>query len=85
MRTLRICTRRRRADRRRSPSFLIRKKSTGSRGSNDGDGMLASVLPWQEIVIPHANLKVIDGMLTDQTPLDSAVAAIAALNSADFG
>jgi len=35
-------------------------------------GMLAQVFPWQEIVVPLANAKMVEGVIEDETVLDFA-------------
>jgi chromate reductase len=36
------------------------------------NGMLAQVFPWQEIVVPLANAKMVEGVIEDETVLDFA-------------
>ena len=40
--------------------------------------MLAVVFPWQEVVIPQANAKVVDGVLADEAIIDFATNAVEA-------
>ncbi|MBL0933795.1 MAG: NAD(P)H-dependent oxidoreductase [Rhizobiaceae bacterium] len=42
------------------------------------NGMLATVFPWQEIVVTHGNAKVTDGVFTDEAVLEFALAGITA-------
>lgn len=41
-------------------------------------GMLAQVFPWQEIVVPQANAKVVEGLLEDEVILDFAMKGLGA-------
>lgn len=40
------------------------------------NGMLARVFPWQEIVVPHAPAKLVEGRFADEATLDFAGAAL---------
>ncbi|MCX7889819.1 MAG: NAD(P)H-dependent oxidoreductase, partial [Rhodobacteraceae bacterium] len=42
------------------------------------NGMLAQVFPWQEVVVPEAPKKVVEGVFADAAVLDFAAAAIRA-------
>ncbi len=42
------------------------------------NGMLAEVFTAQEIVVPHANAKVVNGVFTDEPTLDFALASLGA-------
>jgi chromate reductase, NAD(P)H dehydrogenase (quinone) len=44
------------------------------------NGMLALVFPWQEVVVPHGNAKVTDGVFTDESVLSFAHNALAAFS-----
>ncbi|MDF1709085.1 MAG: NAD(P)H-dependent oxidoreductase [Paracoccaceae bacterium] len=42
------------------------------------NGMLAQVFPWQEIVVPMANAKMVDGIIEDDATLDFAIKGLGA-------
>lgn len=42
------------------------------------NGMLAQIFPWQEIIVPHANAKLVDGVFGDEAVLAFALAGIEA-------
>ncbi|GAB4511841.1 MAG: NADPH-dependent FMN reductase [Roseibium sp.] len=41
-------------------------------------GMMAAVFPWQEVIVPQAGQKVVDGVLADDQVLDFAMEALEA-------
>ena len=42
------------------------------------NGMLAQVFPWQEVVVPMANAKMVDGVIEDEAVLDFALKGLGA-------
>lgn len=44
------------------------------------NGMLATVFPWQEIIVPHGNAKVSGGTFTDEAVMEFAIAGATAFS-----